>query len=292
MNASLAASKNPRLGILLMVLTVAIFAIQDGFSRSLAEAYNTPMVVMIRYWVFASFVIFMATRRPEGFRAAVSSKQLPAHFLRGVLLVVEICFMMLAYTMIGLIETHAIFAICPLMVVALSGPILGERMSWQRWAAVAAGLLGMLVILRPGAGVFSWASLLPFGAALLFALYSVLSRLTTRSEPTFPSLFWPAVLGAVLMTFVGMPSLEPVSPQYILPLALYCGMSILSHWLLLKTYEQIQAAQVQPYAYLQIVFASVIGMLFFGEVLALPIVIGAGIIVMAGLFALSQERRT
>ena len=285
------ASKNPAKGIWLMVAAVATFAAQDGFSRHLASEYSTLMVIMIRYWVFALFVLFLALRRPEGPRAAIRSNRLVAHLVRSCLLVAEICLIVWGYTLIGLINSHAIFAVCPLLIVALSGPLLGERISWQRWAAVGAGLLGVLVILRPGLGVFSWAALLPLGSAFLFALYSVLSRLTTRDEPTFPAFFWPGVIGAVLMTGIGLPQLEPVSPQDSLFLAVYCALSILSHWLLLKCYEQIEAARVQPYAYLQIVFVTLIGLTVYGEVLELPVLLGTVVIVLAGLYALSLERK-
>lgn len=284
-------SRNPAKGIWLMIAAVAAFATQDGFSRYLAGEYNTLMVVMIRYWAFAGFVILLALRRPEGVVAAVRSNRLGAHLARSCLLVAEICLIVWGYTLIGLIESHAVFAICPLLIVALSGPILGERISWQRWAAVGAGLLGVLIILRPGLGVFSWAALLPLAAATLFALYSVLTRLTTRDEPTFPAFFWPGVIGAVLMTGIGLPQLEPMPPGDMALLAIYCGISILSHWLLLKCYEQIEAARVQPYAYLQIVFVTLIGLTVYREVLELPVALGAAVIIAAGLYALSLERK-
>ena len=285
------SSRNPTLGIWLMVAAVAAFAAQDGFSRHLAGEYNTLMVIMIRYWAFAGFVILLALRRPEGPRAAIRSARLPAHVLRSCLLVAEICLIVYGYTLIGLINSHAVFAVCPLLIVALSGPILGERIIWQRWAAVAAGLLGVLIILRPGMGVFSWAALLPLASAFLFAVYSVLTRLTTRDEPTFPAFFWPGVIGAVLMTGIGLPYLELMAPQDMGFLAVYCALSILSHWLLLKCYEAIEASRVQPYAYLQIVFVTFVGLTVFGEKLELPVVIGAAIIIAAGLYALSLERK-
>jgi drug/metabolite transporter (DMT)-like permease len=153
-------------------------------------------------------------------------------------------------------------------------------------------MLGVLIILRPGMGVFSWAALLPLASAFLFALYSVLSRLTTRDEPTFPAFFWPGVIGAVLMTVIGLPHLEPMLPQDTAFLAVYCALSIFSHWLLLKCYEQIEAARVQPYAYLQIVFVTIIGITIYGEVLELPVALGAMVIIAAGLYALSLERKT
>ena len=285
------SSRNPAKGIWLMVAAVAAFAAQDGFSKYLAGEYSTQMIIMIRYWAFAGFVTLLALRRPEGPRAAIRSNRLGAHLVRSCLLVAEICLIVWGYTLIGLIESHAVFAICPLLIVALSGPILGERIVWQRWAAVAAGMVGVLVILRPGMGVFSWAALLPLIAAFFFALYSVLTRLTTRDEPTFPAFFWPGVIGAALMTGIGLPHLEPMAPQDMAFLAVYCALSIFSHWLLLQCYEQIEAARVQPYAYLQIVFVTIIGITIYGEVLELPVAIGTAIIVAAGLYALSLERR-
>lgn len=284
-------SRNASLGIWLMVAAVATFAAQDGFSRHLAETYNTPMVIMVRYWVFAGFVTLLALRRPEGFRAAVASRWPLAHVARAVLLVGEICIIVHGYTRIGLIESHAVFAICPLLIAALSGPLLGERLIWQRWAAIAAGLVGVIIILRPGMGVFSPAALLPLAAALMFAVYSILTRLTTRDEPTFPAFFWPGVIGAVLMTAFGLPNWQPVATADWPLLLSYCGLSVLSHWLLLKCYEQIEAARVQPYAYLQIVFVTLIGILVYDETLAPLVALGAGLIIAAGLYALSLERR-
>ena len=285
------ASRNPTLGIWLMVTAVAAFAAQDGFSKHLAAAYSTQMIIMIRYWVFAGFVILLALRRPEGPRAAIRSSRLPAHLVRSVLLVAEICLIVWGYTQIGLINSLAVFSVCPLLVVALSGPALGEAISWQRWAAVGAGLVGVLVILRPGMGVFSWPALLPLASAFLFALYSVLTRLTTRDEPTFPAFFWSGVIGAVLMTGLGLPHLTAMLPADIGYLVCYCALSILSHWLVLKSYEQIEAVRVQPFSYLQLVFTSIVGILVYGEVLELPVAIGSLIVVAAGLYSLSLERK-
>jgi drug/metabolite transporter (DMT)-like permease len=284
-------TSNPRKGILLMIAAVFAFAAQDGFSRHLAETYNTLMVIMVRYWFFAAFVLLLALRRPEGLRAAVRSGHLRAHMLRSLLLVAEICIIVYGYTKIGLIQSHAIFAVCPLLVVALSGPMLGERLSWQRWAAVGTGMIGVLIILQPGYGVFSWAALLPLTAAFSFALYATLTRLTTRDEPTFPALFWPAVIGAVIMTAIGLPNWQPVQGGDLALLLIYASISILSHWLLLKCYEAAEASAVQPFAYLQIVFVSIIGITVYGELLAPAVVFGTALIVAAGIYALWHSNR-
>ena len=278
-------------GIWLMVLTVLVFAIQDGFSRLLAGHYNTLMVVMVRYWIFGAFVLVLALRRPEGLRAAVRTTRPVAELLRAVLLVAEVCIIVYGYTLIGLINSHAIFALCPLLVVAMSGPLLGERISWARWAAVGMGCVGVLVILRPGASVFSWAALLPLISAIMFALYSVLTRLTTREGATFAAFFWPPIIGVVLMTVIGLPYWEAVTPRDGVFLLIYGLLSVLSNWLLQKTYETVEASTVQPFAYLQIVFVTGIGLTFFGEVLHLQVVVGMLIVVMAGLYALWLQRR-
>ena len=281
---------NQTRGIWLMIATVFIFAVQDGFSRHLAETYNTLMVVMIRYWVFAAFVIVLALRRPEGW-AAIRSKRLPWHVLRAVLLVAEICVMVYSYTLIGLIQSLAIFTVCPLFVVAMSGPILGEKLSLKRWLAVGLGCVGVLVILRPGAGVFSWAALLPLASAFMFALYSVLTRLTTRDEPFFAAFFWPPIIGMLLSTVVGVQHWQAVAPLDWVYMMLYAAVSVASNWLLQKTYAAAEASVVQPFAYLQIVFVTVIGIVIYGEVLHPQVAIGAGIVVLAGLVALTQARR-
>ena len=281
---------NNRKGILLMIAAIAAFAVQDALSRLLAGRYNTLMVVMIRYWVFAAFVMILALRRHEGLRAAIRTRRPGAQALRAVLLVIEICVMVYAYTLIGLINAHAVFAVCPLIVLALSGPILGERLSWQRWATVGVGLIGVLIILRPGQGVFSWPALLPLITALFFAAYSVLTRLTARDEAFFPSFFWPASLGALLMTALGLPQWQAIQPADGAIFAAYAGISILSNWLLQKTYQVAEASAVQPFAYLHFVFIALLGLTFFDEALALPVILGAALIIAAGIYSLWQAQ--
>jgi len=277
-------------GIWLMIATVAGFAVQDGFSRMLAGAYNPFMVVMIRYWVFAAFVIALATRQPAGL-AALKTRALGLHAFRAALLVAEIIAIVYGFTLIGLIETHAVFAACPLLVVALSGPVLGVRLTTDKLVAVAIGCVGVLVLLNPGADVFSWAALFPLASAFMFALYTVLTRKVAGIDPFFPTFFWTPVLGAVLATIAGLPHWEPVQGLDWLWLLTYASLSVLSYWLMQKTYEAVEASTVQPFAYLQIVFTSAIAIAFFDEALTLHVMLGAGIVILAGLYTLTRGRK-
>jgi drug/metabolite transporter (DMT)-like permease len=282
--------QNSRLGIWLMIASVSVFAAQDGFSRHLAETYNVFMVIMIRYWFFAAFVVALALRQPGGLRAT-RTRHPWLHLARASLLIAEVCVIVWGYTLIGLINSHAIFAVCPLLVAALAVPLLGEKVGIRRWIAIGTGLVGVLVILQPGSGVFSLASLLPFAAATMFALYSLLTRVTTRDEPAFLSLFWSGVIGAGLVTILGIPAWEPMTPTDWGLMIVYALLALLGNWLLIKCYEVAEASAVQPFAYLQIVLVSLIGIVVYREELRVNVMIGAAIVVGAGIFTLLRARK-
>ena len=282
---------NIRLGIWLMCVTSFVFAVQDGISRHLAAEYNVLMIVMIRYWFFAAFVIAIAIRTQGSIRVAAATSQPFLQITRGLLLAAEICVMVFAFVKLGLIESHAIFASYPLLVAALSGPILGETVGWRRWTAIAIGFVGVLMILQPGVGVFSSYAVIPLTSAILFAIYGLLTRYAAQRDKAATSFFWTGVVGAIGMTCVGVWFWEPmIGPDWIWMGAL-CITGVTGHFLLIKTYEVAEASAVQPFAYLQLVFATSIGISVFGEKLESNVAIGACIVVAAGLFTLLRARR-
>ena len=282
---------NPRLGILLMIVTTFVFALQDGISRHLAEEYNVLMIVMIRYWFFAAFVISVAARKSGSIKAAAATKQPVLQIARGALLALEICVMVTGFTLLGLVESHAIFACYPLLIAALSGPILGEKVGWRRWVAIGIGFVGVLVILQPGTTVFAPAAVIPLVAALMFALYGLLTRYAARKDTTATSFFWTGTTGAVIMTVLGIWLWEPMIGSDWAWMGALCVTGALGHWLLIRCYEVAEASAVQPFAYLQMVFASSIGIFILGETLRPNVAVGAAIIVGAGLFTLWRARK-
>lgn len=279
-----------RRGIWLMLATTVIFAMQDGLSRHLAEVTNAPMVVMIRYWFFAAFVIAIALRQKGSVRAAAATAQPLVQAFRGALLALEIMVMVVAFVYLGLIESHAVFAAYPLLVGALSGPVLGEHVGWRRWTAIGIGFIGVLIILQPGAGIFSLYSLIPLLASLMFALYSLLSRYVARKDDAATSFFWTGTMGALVSTAVGVFFWQPMAGWDLALMAMLCVTGVAGHYFLLKAYEVAEASAIQPFAYFQIVFASAAGLFIFGETLRLNVVLGGGLIIAAGLFALWRER--
>ena len=283
------APHNARLGILLMIATTFVFAVQDGISRHLAGEYNVFMVITIRYWFFALFVCAIALRQPGGLRKVAASKQTLLHIGRAVLVLAEICVMVTSFTVLGLVESHAVFVSYPLLVAALSGPVLGESVGWQRWAAIGIGFLGVMVILQPGSGVFQVEALIPLLAALLFALYGLLTRYAARRDCAETSFFYPGVAGMVAITPLGLWHWEAMTTPDWGWMALLCIIGALGQWLLIRCYEVAEASTVQPFAYFQLPFGAALGVLAFGEMLRINVILGAGLVVAAGLFTFWRE---
>ena len=285
----MAKQDNPR-GILLFCATMLIFAAQDGISRHLGSHYNVFSIVMLRYWIFAAFGIWLVRRAYGSLGPALATPYPVQQMVRGLLLVTQICIMQLAFVKLGLIESHAVFTTAPLMVAALSGPVLGEKVGWRRWAAIAVGCVGVLIVLKPGEGVFSLWSLVPLLGAFLYALYGLLTRFVGRNDASAVSFFWMGAVGAVALTVPGLWLWQPMTPIDSVWMVVLCCTGITGHWLLIRCYEIAEASALQPFAYLQLVFIAVLGITIFGEVLRWNVAVGAGVVVAAGLFTLWRQQ--
>ena len=283
--------QNERLGIFLMVITTIVFASQDGLSKYLATEYNVYMVVMIRYWFFAAFIMTISSRKPGGIKQVAKTKTPLLQIFRSLVLVAEMCVTVLAFTLLGLAETHAIFASYPLIIAMLSGPILGEHVGWRRWLAICVGFFGILIILNPGNGIFSPYALVPLAGAILFALYGLLTRYAGQYDNSSTSFFWTGIVGCIAMTAIGLNFWDPVSQADWSIMLILSASGMLGHFLLIKCYEVAEASTVQPFAYLQLIWASLIGVIIFGEKITTNVLLGACIIVGAGLFTLWRERK-
>lgn len=283
---------NPRLGIALMILVSLIFALQDGVSRHLASRYHVITVVSVRFWFFALVTILWAATRAGGVRKVAASAHPGLQILRGVLLVVEIWITIIAFVKLGLIATHSIFAVYPLLVAALAGPLLGEYVGWRRGLAILIGLIGVLIILRPGFHVFDPAAIYPFVGALMFAVYALLTRRVSWQDSAETTFFYTGVVGAAVSTVVAPFFWTPIQGAADWGwMALLCLMALTGHFLLIKTYEIAEASVVQPFAYFQLVFIVLLGVFYFGERPDVWTLVGGGVILSAGIYTLARQRR-
>ena len=281
---------NPTLGIALMIAAVALFAAQDGISRYLAAEYNTILIVMIRYWIFTATVLAIFATRPGGILGVAKTPRPWLQFGRGALLAAEIIVAVQSFVLIGLIGAHAVFATFPLIVAALSGPILGEHIGWRRWTAIGVGFIGILILLRPGIEPFSPYILLPILSAIMFALYQLLTRKVAAFDAPATSFFWTGIGGVVVMTAIGPFFWEPIAAKdwpWMITLAI---TALVGHFLLIKALAVAEAGTIQPFNYFHLVFIALIGTTVFGETLDTWTVVGATIVVCAGLFTLFRAK--
>ena len=285
------ARSHDRTGIALMCVTMLVFAFQDNLSKHLAGTYNVFLVTAIRYWFMALLASVLAARHAGGLMATIRSRHPWAQLARGVLLATQICVMISSFVLLGVIETHAIFAATPLLIAALAGPLLGERIGWRRWTAIGVGFLGVLVILEPGFGVFSPYAPIAIVACCIFAAYTLLTRFVADVDEPATSFFWLAVVGMIVITPIGLWNWEPMVPFDAALMALLCVTSGTGHFLLIRVYAMSEANVVQPFSYLQLVFAAAIASTFLGESLETNVVVGAALVVAAGVFTILRSRR-
>jgi drug/metabolite transporter (DMT)-like permease len=279
-----------RFGIILMILATLSFALQDGLSRFLAGNYNVYMIVMIRYWFLFILVVFVASRSQKGLLKTASTNFLLLQILRGILLAFEIIVSVHAFVYIGLINTSAIFSSYPLIATLLSIPILKEVIGWKRFTAILFGFLGVLLILRPGSGIFSLYMFLPVCSAFAFAIYAILTRYVSKMDSPETSFFWTGLVGIIAMTGVGVWFWEQPNAIDWLWILLLCIFSTLGHFWLIKSYDLAAVSIVQPFSYFHLIFISFIGFLMFGEPLTLNIILGSIIVICAGIFTLKRQK--
>ena len=283
------AMNSQQSGYLFAISAFVVFASQDAISKHLAESYHPVMITFIRFWPFAAFAVFIAARAPGGIRGALRTRHPVLQVLRGLLLVSQIAMAMGAFAEAGLVKSQAIFAASPLLVAILAVPLLGEKVGWRRMLAIVVGLVGVLVILSPTDGGFDHTLILPIINAVQMAFYSIATRIVGRDEQASTSFFYLGVVGWLAVSSIGPFYWQPVAGPDWIWFAIVSMTSIASHYFLITAYKRLDAIQIQPISYFQLVWASILGVVIFSEVLHWNVLIGSLIVVSAGLFTIWRE---
>ena len=280
---------NVLFGITLMVITTFMFSSMDGVSRYLAEKNNVFTLVTMRYWFIAFVILVTCLFIKNRISDILNTKQPYIQFSRGVILSLNNCLVVYTFTLLGLVETHAIIACYPLIVAGLSVPFLGERFGWRRWMAIFTGFIGVIIILRPNTNVITEGSIFAIVGAIMFAVYLILTRYVSRSDTAITSFFWTGIGGTVTMSLISLFIWDDILKEDYLWLLLMCVLSAGSHFMMVKTLQVAEASVVQPFSYLQLVFGSIIGVTIFSESIDLMIIVGALIVIGSGLFTTWRE---
>ncbi|GIS10376.1 MAG: RhaT family transporter [Alphaproteobacteria bacterium] len=280
---------NVLFGITLMVITTFMFSSMDGVSRYLAEKNNVFTLVTMRYWFIAFVMIITCLFIKNRISDILNTKQPYIQFSRGVILSLNNCLVVYTFTLLGLVETHAIIACYPLIVAGLSVPFLGERFGWRRWMAIFTGFIGVIIILRPNTNVITEGSIFAIIGAIMFAVYLILTRYVSRSDTAITSFFWTGIGGTVTMSLISLFIWDNILKEDYLWLLIMCVLSAGSHFMMVKTLQVAEASVVQPFSYLQLVFGSIIGVTIFSESIDLMIIVGALVVIGSGLFTTWRE---
>lgn len=285
----LSGASQPLKGIALMVAATFLFASHDAISKYLSGFYPIVLIVWARYVVHTLLMagIFL----PQSGLRVLRTKRPGLQALRALCLLGTSLFFTTGLMFIPLAEATAVNFLAPLLVTALSVPLLGERVSRGQWAAVIVGFLGVLIIVHPGGELFTPAVLLPLGSALCFSFYQVLTRRLSGVDSAttsnfFAGLFNTLIMSALVPFFWHLPSIG----HGLMMLALGgCGMA--AHLFLTQAFRHAAPALLAPFGYGQIVFAGLLGLLVFGHMPDSIALVGIAVICVSGLAAVLQSRR-
>jgi len=285
-----ASHAHPLRGVLLIMLAVFMFSSMDTLAKHMLkrEAYPISPLIFARYGVHLLFMI--ALLAPRMGLNLVRTQRPGLQVLRGLLLVGSTGFFYLSLTYLPLAEAAAISFVGPVLVAALSGPLLREHIGRRQWTAIGFGFLGVLIIVRPGGGVFTWHAVFPLICALLFALYQVLTRKLAGRENALTTLFFTALVGA-LLTALPLPFTWQTPTA--LQLAFMIGIGTLGglgHFLLIRAVEHASPAALAPFVYTQLVWSTLLAYLAFGEFPDSGSLIGMLVIVAGGLLAVNWDQ--
>lgn len=275
--------------ILLTIFTVAVFGIQDVLSKTLVQTYSPFQVTMMRYWGFALFALVLVLRQAP-MRQALSSKVPLLQVVRGSLLIVEIWFFAMALQTVPLGELQAISLVYPLLVTLFAIPILGEKVGVFRFVAVGIGFVGAMVIVRPGGLPLDWGVLFAMISATLYSIYIVITRKVSQYDSAATSMAYTGLMGLLLSTAVGVFFWQPMAWSDFGLVVTIMVTSCLGHGLMVFALSMAPASTVQPFNYFSLPWAIFLSALVFGHWIDGISLIGAVIIVAAGLVVMARER--
>ena len=275
--------------IVLTLITIGVFGVQDAISKVLVQTYSPFQITMMRYWGFAAFSLVLVIRQAP-LRQALNSKVPLWQVLRGVLLMADIWFFALALRTVPLGELQAITVVYPLLVTIFAIPILGEKVGIFRFVAVAVGFAGALVIVRPGGLPIDWGVGFALMSATLYSIYIVITRKVSQFDSAATSMTYAAIIGLVLSAVVGVFFWQPMGWGDVLMVVTIMGTTCAGHGLMVFALSMAPASVVQPFNYFSLPWAIGLSAVVFGHWIDPISLIGAAIIVAAGLVVMARER--
>ena len=271
------------------VLATVAYAVVDTLSKYQAREYPVEMIVWARYAV--PLVLLLAVFLPRCGVGMLRTAFPAVQLARGVLLTAGTIFIVFAYRVMPIAEAQAISFIHPVLLTLLAVVFLKEQVSPLGWAAVLLGFSGVLIIVRPGGGLFTPAAMLPLGLALSFSSYQIFTRIIARKESSLNSLFCVLLVGSVVMSLALPFSWIDPTPKGLFFFALIGVTSGIGHFSTIKALEYAPASLLAPFAYIQLLWVSILGVLVFGDFPDAVTLVGMAVVVAGGLLVAASRHR-
>ncbi len=271
-----------------MILAVLLFTAMDATAKELIQRYPAPQVIWVRFAGQMLIVLVLLRRQ----LAPVLRTRFPVlHFWRSASQFGATSFFFLSLPHIGLAEATAIADLNPVLITLGAALFLGERLGPRRLAGVIVALIGALVVIRPGAGVFTWWALLPLCCAISYATSALLTRKIGAQESVWASMVYAALFGTILAGCALPFFWQPVAAGDLWLFGLIACLGTGAQFCIIRSFSITEASVVAPFSYLGIIFATGWGILLFDQWPDRWTVIGALVIVAAGLYVWHRETR-
>ena len=286
--AAPARADRPFRGIGLILASTVFLGCSDVAAKYLSATLPSIEIAWIRFLVFA--LIMVPAMLPGSPLYALQSNRLGMQAMRGVTVLASSLFFICGLRFLPIAEASATGFVSPLFVTALSIFFLGERVGMRRWIATAVGLIGVLIVLRPGSGAFHPAAFFPLASALAWAGTLILTRMLSGKDRAITTMAYSSIVGlCIISALVPLVWVTP-SPRDIL-LGIFIGVaSTTGQWIVVLAFRYAGASVLAPFSYVQLMWVSILGFFVFGEVPDIWTVIGAAFIVASGLYTAHRER--
>jgi drug/metabolite transporter (DMT)-like permease len=273
-----------------MLIAVSSFACLDALLKLLSQHYPTMQVSAMRGAASLPFLVLPALLM--GKARELKPKRWRWHFVRAVLQTLTIVTFIYALRVLSLADTYTIFLSAPLIVTALSVPLLREHVGWRRWIAIAVGLCGVLVMLRPsGSSLVTLGALAALASAVMYAANVITVRMLTRTESAASVTLWPMILMTVATGLYAVPGWVDIRVEHWGWLLATGAVGALGTRMLTEAFRAAPASVVAPFEYTALIWGVIIDWLLWSTLPSLRVYIGGSLVIASGLFLIWRERQ-
>jgi len=274
--------------IILILITILLFSMMDVIAKILVQTYPTDQIIWARY--MSQTVVSIIVLSPIMNKVLVT-KYFKLQLLRSTFLFFATYFFFTSLKYLQLVQVSAIFQVAPIFVTILSAIVLKEYVDIRRWAGVIIGMLGAILIIRPGSELFSINIVLPAIAAFCYASYVISTRYLSQEKPATTNFLYSSLIGSILASILVIPSWIPINPSDLFVFSCFGLLGALGHVLLINAFRMSEASFLAPFNYMNLVFGSLWGFYIFDEIPGFFTISGSVVIITSGIYIWIKDQK-